>query len=311
MIQRVIHAHTHSGITEFLADKLGAVGEFLGDVVIESFIDTLKLTLFLFLTYLLMEFIEHRAEDKTRRLMERAGAFGPLVGGLFGVVPQCGFSAAAANLFTGRVITMGTLVAVFLSTSDEMIPVLLSGGIVPRHLLIIIVYKTLVGILAGFSVDLVLRLMRHGHEKINIDELCDRDNCHCERGILHSAVHHTVTTGLFILISTLVINAIVFVIGTERLSEIMVNIPVISHLIASLIGLIPNCAVSVVLSNLAVSGVISYGTMLSGLLTGAGVGVLVLLKVNKHPRENAVIIALLVLLGTVFGALAELFPFVN
>ena len=310
MTTPLLHAHAHSGLTEFLSDKLGRVGEFLGEVVIESLLDTMKLILFLFLTYLLMEFIEHRAEEKTRRLMERSGVFGPLVGGLFGVVPQCGFSAAAANLYTGRVITLGTLVAVFLSTSDEMIPVLLSGGIEPSRLALIIVYKTGVGILAGFAVDIALRLMKRVREEINIDELCDNDNCHCERGILYSAIHHTLTTGVFIFLSTLTINALVFIVGTDRLSDIIVNVPVLSHLIASLIGLIPNCAVSVVLSQLAVSDIISYGTMLSGLLTGAGVGVLVLFKVNKRPCENLVILGLLVIFGTVFGALSELLPFI-
>ncbi len=304
-----LHAHTHSRLTEFLGDKLGHVGEFLGEVVIESVLDTLKLIPFLFLTYLLMEFIERRAEDKTRRLMERSGVLGPLVGGLFGVVPQCGFSAAAANLYTGRVITLGTLIAVFLSTSDEMIPVLLSGGIEPSRLLFIVLYKTAAGIIAGFAVDLTLRLLKRGGESINIDELCDNDNCHCERGIWYSAIHHTVSTGGFILLSTLTVNTVVFIIGVDKLSDIIVNIPVLSHFIASLVGLIPNCAVSVVLSQLAVSDVISCGTMLSGLLSGAGVGVLVLFKVNKRPRENFAVLGLLVVLGTLFGALSELFPF--
>ena len=306
-----LNAHTHSdfGITEFLEEKLGRFGEFLGHVVIDSLLDTLKLVLFLFLTYLLMEFIEHKAEEKTRRLMERSGVFGPLIGGVFGVFPQCGFSAAAANLFTGRVITLGTLIAVFLSTSDEMIPVLISGGVAPDRLALIIIYKTLVGIFSGFSIDLILRLTKRRGEGINIDELCDNDNCHCERGIFYSALHHTLSTGLFILISTLVINAVVFFIGQDRLSEIFVNVPVLSHFIASLVGLIPNCATSVVLSQLAVSGIITYGTMLSGLLTGAGVGLLVLLKVNKRPKENAMILAILVIFGTLFGALSELLPF--
>ena len=307
-MHRVLHAHSHFGLTEILEEKLGRFGEFLGEAVLASFVDTLKLVLFLFLTYLLMEFIEHKAEDRTRRLMERSGSFGPLVGGLFGVVPQCGFSAAAANLYTGRVITLGTLIAVFLSTSDEMIPVLISGGISARQLAIILGYKTAVGILSGFAVDGVLRLMKRNTENINIDELCDNDNCHCERGIFYSALHHTLTTGAFILITTFAINTVVFFVGTDRLSEIMVNIPVISHLIASVVGLIPNCAVSVVLSQFAVSGVISYGTMLAGLLTGAGVGVLVLFKVNKRRRENLTIILLLVVLGTLFGTLAELLP---
>ena len=126
-----LHAEhgAHSGLSHFLSERLGAFGEFLDEVVLHGFIDTLKLVLFLFLTYLLMEFIEHKASDKARGFMRKSGAFGPLVGGLFGAVPQCGFSAAASNLYTGRVITIGTLVAVFLSTSDEMIPVLLTGNV--------------------------------------------------------------------------------------------------------------------------------------------------------------------------------------
>lgn len=300
----------HTGIAEFLHNTLGNSGVFIDEVIIHSVLDTLKLVLFLFITYLLMELIEHRSGDGVNRLLKRSGAFGPFLGGLLGMIPQCGFSAAADNLYTGRVITLGTLIAVFLSTSDEMIPVLLAGDMDTDRLLLIVAYKTCVGVFIGYLIDIALRLMRRERREINIDELCDNDNCHCERGIFYSAIHHTVTTGTFILLTTMTINLLIFFIGEDNISRLMVNIPIVSHFICSLIGLIPNCAVSVVLSQFASSGFITYGSMLSGLLTGAGVGLLVLFKVNKNERENFIIMAILVLSGTVFGSLAELLPFI-
>lgn len=300
------HSHTsHSRLAEFLENNLGTSGRFIDEVFIHSFIDTLKLVLFLFLTYLLMEFIEHKANAGTVRLMKKTGRLGPLFGATIGTVPQCGFSAAAANLYAGRVITLGTLIAVFLSTSDEMIPVLLAGNIGWDYLLGIIAYKIAVGVFIGFAVDIALRIMRREKSDIAIGELCDEENCHCEKGIFLSSVYHTLTTGCFIFAATLTINLAIFVIGEENISDAVVDIPIVSHFIASVIGLVPNCAVSVVLSQLAVSGVISFGTMLSGLLTGAGVGTLVLFKMNKNKKENAMIILILVLSGTLFGLLSE------
>jgi hypothetical protein len=151
---------SHGGLSAFLSEKLGRFGEFLDEVILHGFIDTLKLVLFLFLTYLLMEFIEHKASDRLGDIMTRAGKFGPLIGGVFGVAPQCGFSAAAANLYTGRVITLGTLMAVFLSTSDEMLPILVAGSMDFGKVLTIMVYKTAVGIVMGFVIDLALKLMK-------------------------------------------------------------------------------------------------------------------------------------------------------
>ena len=174
---------THGGLFSFLTDKLGAVGAFIDEVILHGITDTLKLLPFLFLTYLLMEFIEHKASDKAASVMERAGMLGPVAGGVFGAVPQCGFSAAAANLYTARVITLGTLVAVFLSTSDEMLPILLAGNVKISAVLLILLYKCVVGIISGLAIDLALKLMKRGNAEINIDEICDNDNCHCERGI--------------------------------------------------------------------------------------------------------------------------------
>jgi len=283
--------------------------EILDEIFLHGLLDTLKIIPFLFLTYLLMEFIEHKAGDKAERFMQRAGAFAPVIGGALGAVPQCGFSTAAANLYAGRIVSMGTIVAVFLSTSDEMIPILISGDIPPLTVVLIVLYKVLVAIMIGLLVDFVMKLMKKEQEKINIDAICDEDNCHCERGIWYSALHHTLTISLFVLIITLAINALVFFVGEENIGEIMYDKPVISHIIASVFGLIPNCAASVALSTLCKEGFITAGTMLSGLFSGAGVGLLVLCRVNKKPKENAIIIGIVVLAGIIFGLIGDLiFP---
>ena len=289
--------------------EAGGAAHWFEEIFLHGLLDTLKIIPFLFLTYLLMEFIEHRAGDKAERFMKKAGAFAPVVGGALGAVPQCGFSAAASNLFAGRIISMGTIVAVFLSTSDEMIPILLSGRIPVGTVALVVLYKALVGITVGLGVDLALRLMNRGKEKINIDAICDEDNCHCERGIWYSALHHTITISLFVLVITLAINALVFFVGEENLGAVMYGKPVISHIIAAVFGLIPNCAASVALTTLCTEGLITAGTMMSGLFSGAGVGLLVLFRVNKQIKENLTVVGIILLAGVVFGLLGDLiFP---
>ena len=283
--------------------------EFLQEVLLDGLIDTAKLLPFLFLTYLAMEFIEHRAAAKAERLLLRVGRFGPLLGGLFGAVPQCGFSVAAANLYAGHLLTAGTLVAVFLSTSDEMLPLLLSGGVRWQTILLLIGGKAAVGILVGFLFDLLFRRRGKEDRDLHIDELCDKDGCHCERGILRSALHHTLHITVFLLLVTLAINTLVFFIGAERLSAVMSSLPGVSHTIAALFGLIPNCAASVALTQFWMDGIITAGTMLAGLLPGAGLGLLVLFRVNPRLRENLLILAVLVACGVGFGVLADVTGF--
>ena len=293
----LLHAHGAEGAHWF------------NEIILEGLLETIKIIPFLFLTYLLMEFIEHKAGERAESFMQRAGIFAPAVGGALGAVPQCGFSAAAANLYAGRVISIGTLIAVFLSTSDEMIPILISGSIDIGVVALVVLYKALVGIVVGLGIDLALRLMRRGKEKINIDAICDEDNCHCERGIVYSAFHHTVTVSLFVLLITLAINSLVFFVGEESLGAIMYDRPLLSHIIAAVFGLIPNCAASVALSTLCSQGLITAGTMMAGLFSGAGVGLLVLFKVNKKPKENLIVIGILIAAGVIFGLLGDLiFP---
>ena len=293
----LLHATGGKGITGFLTE-----------VLLDGVIDTLKLIPFLFLTFLLMEFIEHKASSRALGFIRKAGSLGPLPASLAGVVPQCGFSAAAANLYTGKVITLGTLVSVFLSTSDEMIPILIAGELSAGDILIILGYKVLVAVAVGFALDGILKLLGKEGEDINIDEICEADDCHCERGIFYSAIHHTLTTGLFILAVTIFINTVVMAIGEEALSSIMHGRAFLSHIVASIFGLIPNCAASVTLATLASEGLISVGTMLSGLFSGSGVGILVLFRANKNLKQNILITLLLVLCGIIFGFLADFIP---
>lgn len=297
----LLHTHTDSN-----TDIWHRIYE---EVLLHGILDTLKIVAFLFATYLLMELIEHKASGKTRLLLEKSGTFGPLIGGILGAAPQCGFSAAASNFYTGRIITLGTLVAIFISTSDEMLPIMISGSISAKAILLILAYKAGVGIFVGFMIDLALKLMHVPKQPINIDVICDEDNCHCERGVIFSALHHTFTVGGFILIITFAINALVLFAGSENISKILYDKPIISHIIAAVIGLIPNCAVSVALTDFCIEGMITAGTMLSGLFSGAGVGTLVLFKVNKNIKENLIIIGLLVFCGAFFGLIADILNF--
>ena len=292
----LLDTHTHSS----------GAGGFFAEVFLHGFLDTLKIIPFLFITYLLMELIEHKASDKTRAFMEKSGPLGPLAGGILGVIPQCGFSTVGANFYTGKVITLGTLIAVFLSTSDEMLPIMISGKISAASIFTVLGYKAAVAIAVGFLIDLVLKLTKKSERHINIDEICTDENCHCEKGILPSALYHTLTIGGFIILVTIVINILVYFVGSEKIASVLYDKPVISHLIASVIGLIPNCAVSVALTDFCIEGFITGGTMLSGLFSGSGVGLLVLFKVNRNIKNNLLILGILILSGSLFGLLFDL-----
>lgn len=280
-----------------------------GEVLLHSLKDTLNILPFLFLTYVLMEFLEHRASDRMRRAIEKCGPYAPLVGGALGAVPQCGFSSAAASLYAGRTVSLGTLIAVFLSTSDEMLPVLISGRASAREILVLVLSKALIGIAVGFLVNGILHVARRNPEK-HIHEMCEAEGCHCERGILISALHHTLTIALFLFLVTLSIDTLIYFLGEDTLRSLFFDIPVLSHLVFALVGLIPNCAISVAMTELYLEGLISAGALMAGLLPGAGVGILVLLRTNKSMKENLFILGLLALVGFSFGLLFEL-PFVS
>lgn len=272
------------------------------DAFLDTLLDTLKVAPFLFLIYLLMEFIEHKAGDKTKNFISKSGRFGPVLGGLLGAVPQCGFSAACSGLFSGGVITMGTLIAVFLSTSDEMLPIMLTGGFPVLSVLKIVGSKALFGIGVGLLVDL---FVPQGKDKKDIHDMCEHDHCHCEKGIFRSALHHFLEIIAYLFIFTLVINVVIGFVGEENLAKVFVSVPVVGQMIAALIGLIPNCASSIVITDLFLSGVISSGVMMSGLLVGAGVGLAVLFRTNRNLKQNLIITALLYTVGVLIGTLID------
>ena len=277
------------------------------DIITDTLSDGVKLLPFLFITYLIMEYIEHKTSQKAEQIMKKSGKLGPVLGGVLGVIPQCGFSTAASNLYAGRIITIGTLMAVFLSTSDEMLPILISEQVNLITIIRILVVKAVIGIVTGFMMDLLYR-SKKGYEKeeLQIEHLCDHQHCHCEEGkIFKSAFSHTFQIFAFILIITFVLNFIIGFVGEEQLAAVISNKPVLGPVISSFIGLIPNCASSVVLTQLYLGGVLGAGAMTAGLLSGSGVGLLVLYRVNDDLKENVKITVLLYAVGAAFGILIE------
>ncbi len=289
------------------------MSEFLHHVLLHTLAETAKIIPFLFLAYLLMEYLEHRAGDSAERLLGGSGKIGPLVGGALGALPQCGFSAAAAGLYSGRIITLGTLIAVCLSTSDEMLPIMLSeipNGLSIGFVLAVLGSKLLIGVLAGFCVDLILRVLSRGRKEQapQIEELCEREGCNCDGGFWGSALRHTIYTSLFLLAVIFTLNSVIFFVGEEKLALLMLDKPILSNLLAATLGLIPNCASSVLLTELHLSGVISLGAMFSGLLANAGVGTIVLFRQNRPVWDSLRVIALLWGIGFVVGLFMDLTP---
>lgn len=276
------------------------------EILEHTLLDNVKLIPFLFLTYLVMEALEHKAGDKTNQMVKKAGRFGPIVGALTGALPQCGFSTAASNLYAGRVITLGTLMAIYLSTSDEMLPILLSENVAVTVILKLLAIKVVIGMVAGLAIDAILFGNKDEHEHIH--EMCEEENCHCEKGILHSALVHTIHITLFILLISFVLNFVIHEVGEEALGQLLLNKPVVGPLVAGIVGLIPNCASSVVITQLYLGGALGLGAMMAGLLVNAGVGVLVLFRVNKNRKENLTIVALLYVIGVVAGILLDVLP---
>ena len=283
------------------------------DCILDALLDSAKILPFLFFAYLAMEYIEHKMGERTKREIERAGALGPVFGSVLGVIPQCGFSTVASNLFAGRIITVGTLLAVYLSTSDEMLPIFISASVPVVTMVKILGVKCLIAMVAGFLIDAVLRLLTHGKkEEMMSGDLCEHEHCHCEKSILKSSLVHTVKIILFIFLISAILNILIAIVGEDSLKQLIGNRPVITCFVAGLVGLIPNCAASVVITELFLEHMISVGAMFSGLLVGAGVGLLVLFRVNEHWKENVKIVALLYGIGVGAGLFLEwLFPLIG
>ena len=282
--------------------------ETLFEIIQDALIDSLKMLPFLFGAYLLIEYLEHHSSERMERLLAGSSRFGPVSGALLGCVPQCGFSVAAANLYSGRIITPGTLVAVFLSTSDEALPILLAN---PGNLGVIgklIAIKVVLAIAVRMGLDLLLRARRGsgaGERRAHMERLCE--HCHCEEhGILRSALRHTVEIFVFVLIVSIVLGGVVEWLGPERLSALLLGGSLLQPAVSALLGFIPNCAASVLLTSLYLEGTISFGAVVAGLSTSAGVGFLVLFRVNRDLKENLRLCGVVYLAGFAAGTLIQL-----
>lgn len=267
-----------------------------------ALMDSLKILPFLFITYLIMEFLEKKAGKKTNLWLEKAGKAGPVAGGVLGVIPQCGMSAVASNLYAGKIISVGTLLAIYLSTSDEMLPIMISHSVDAVTIAKILGIKVIIAMSAGLLVDFIYNLLKkEKQQEMKIHDFCEHEHCHCEDGVLKSAFRHTVQIFLFVLLVTVILNIGIEIIGEEQLAGFILNKPVMGPVLAGIIGLLPNCAASVVITQMFLDGLMSFGTMLAGLLVGAGVGILVLLRVNENRAESLKIIGILYLTGILCG----------
>jgi hypothetical protein len=282
--------------------------EFLFRIIADAFLDTLKLLPFLFLTYLIMEWLEHKTGSRTQAVIRKAGRMGPLFGSVLGVFPQCGFSTAAANLYSGGVITAGTLAAVFLSTSDEMLPIFISESVSIKTILTILGIKVVLAMLSGFLLDFLYHnLIRKEIRYKNIHSMCESEHCKCEEGIFSSSVRHTLHIALFIFLISVLFNGAIELVGEDALRTLTVDVPVVGELVAGIVGMIPNCAASVVITELYIEGVIGFGPMMTGLLAGAGVGALVLCRINKkHPKQNVGILLFVYLISVFYGVIIDM-----
>lgn len=278
------------------------------DILLETFIDGIKLLPFLFVAFLFIELLEHKFNNKTKKVIEKSGRFGPLFGGLLGMFPQCGFSVMATNLYVTRVITIGTLVSVYLSTSDEMLPILFSHGASFLEISTILGIKVAIAIISGFVIDFVCRVGNSRVDGCDKYHICEEEHCHCEESIIKSSIRHTLNILIFILGVSLFINIVMEYVGHEVISSIFKGRGIFSLMLASLIGIIPNCGASVIITELYLKGMIPLSCVISGLLTGSGVAILVLFKSNKNMKENLKILLLVYGIGVIGGLLVEYVP---
>lgn len=279
------------------------------EVILDTIVDSLKLIPFLLVAFLIIELLEHKLNNKTKNILTKSKKIGPIIGSLLGVIPQCGFSVMATNLYITRIITLGTLISIYLSTSDEMLIIMISEKVEISLILKILLIKIFFGIVYGLIIDKIINKKKK--DKETNYELCDEEHCDCNHSILLSAIKHTLHITLFIFIITLIINAIFTLLGDNYLSKLLLNNSILSPFITSLIGLIPNCAASVILTELYLNSTISLGALIGGLLTSSGSSLLVLIKNNKNQKENLSIILLLYTLGVLSGIIIELISLIK
>ena len=262
------------------------------DILLDALLDVLKLIPFLYLSFVIMELIEHKLNNQKK--LDKINKFGPIAGSTLGIIPQCGFSALASNLYAARVITLGTLFSIYLSTSDEMLPILISHQSSIKEIVLLLSTKFAIGLVFGIIIDLIYQKIK----KEDIQNICTKDNCHCEKNIFVSSLIHTLKISLFIFIINIILNTII---DESVLMNFTKNNKILSPILTALIGLIPNCAGSVIITELYLDRIITFGSCISGLLYSSGVGLLILFKQNKNIKENIMILLILLLISITCG----------
>lgn len=277
----------------------------LRDALCDACWDGLSLFPFLFFTYLLLEYLEQYSSRKSLNMVANSGKWGPFAGAFFGLLPQCGFAAAAANFYAAGIISVGTLVAVFLATSDEMLPILISNAMPIGSILLIVVIKFFIGLFFGLICEI---LFSKKNRKIDIESLCKKEECHCAgEGVLRPALYHAVKITIFVCAVTLCLNILMAVFGDNFWKYSIFKNRIFSPVVGALFGLVPNCSASIALSQMWVDGAISFGCLISGLSSGAGVGLLVLFRVNENKKDNMKIVAITYVSAVIAGIVVEMF----
>lgn len=272
------------------------------EIIMDTIIDGIKLIPFLWIAFFLIELLEHKYNKKSKKIIEKSGRFGPLLGGILGCFPQCGFSVLATNLYVTRIISLGTLISIYLSTSDEMLPILLAQQADIHIILSLLGTKLIIGIFWGFLIDMLFQKKKNKTDY----HLCKEEDCHCEKSLLTSSIKHTLHTLIFILVASFLLNIVMDYSGEKYLKQIFHKNNLFSPFLASLIGLIPNCGSSIILTELYLNKILSFSSIISGLLTGSGVAILVLFRSNKDLKENFKILFLVYSIGVISGLLIEL-----
>lgn len=277
------------------------------DIVKDTLFDCLKLIPFLFFAFLLLEALEHHASERINNALASSGKAGPVIGSLLGCIPQCGFSVFSANLFSNGVITIGTLIAVYLSTSDEAVIIMLSHPEKKLEIFKLLAVKVIIGVIFGYLIDLIFR--KHPGPEKHIEDHCHECGCNDEHGgIFKPALHHTLKTLIFLVIIVFILNFAVEWLGIERLGKLLLSNSVLQPFISALIGLIPNCAASILITELYLEGVISFASVVAGLCTGAGAGLIVMFRENHHIKENLKVVGLLYACAVISGLVISFLP---